>query len=179
MNHRDSGLAHGTSGSPQLTLENGEMAAKAKENEARLSALISNKFPYDNQRGKRYDFTVREGRILLKNGIRYANFVIDENGELQLGNGHSFLANGKGVKAAGTIKVNKQGYIRRISNTSGHYQPTVTETLTYIGKLKALGLKVDNAWISIYAFERTLSGYVGKRKMVYHGQVKHLERRLK
>ena len=179
MNHSNSGLAHGTSGSPQLTLENGEMAAKAKENEARLSALISNKFPSDNQRGKRYDFTVREGRILLKNGIRYANFVIDENGELQLGNGHSFLANGKGVKSAGTIKVNKQGYIRRISNTSGHYQPTVEETLTYIGKLKALRLKVDNAWISIYAFEPTLSGYVGKRKMVYHGQVKHLERRLK
>ena len=40
-------------------------------------------------------------------------------------------------------------------------------------------IKVDNAWISIYSFERTSSGYVGKRKMVYHGQVKNLERRLK
>ena len=155
------------------------MAARAKENEARLSALISNKFPNDNQRGKKYDFKVRDGRIILKNGIRYANFVIDENGELKLGNGHSFLANGKNVKAAGTIKVNKQGYIRRIINTSGHYQPTVSETLTYIGKLKALGVKVDNAWISIYSFERTSSGYEKKKKMVYHGQVKNLERRLK
>ena len=176
---KDSGLAHGTIGSPQLTLENGVMATKAKENEARLSALISNNFPNDNQRGKRYGFTVRDGRILLKNGIRYANFVIDENGDLQLGNGHSFLANGKSVKAAGTIKVNRQGFIRRISNTSGHYQPTVTETLTYIDKLKALGLKIDNAWVSIYDFERTPSGYAGKRKLVYHGQVKRLERRLK
>lgn len=31
MNHGNSGLAHGTSGSPQLTLENGEMAEKANE----------------------------------------------------------------------------------------------------------------------------------------------------
>ena len=36
MNHANSGLAHGTSGSPQLTLENEEMAAKAKENERKV-----------------------------------------------------------------------------------------------------------------------------------------------
>ena len=33
MNHGNSGLAHGTGGSPQLTLDNGDMALKAKENE--------------------------------------------------------------------------------------------------------------------------------------------------
>ena len=33
MNHGNSGLAHGTSGSSQLTLDNGDMAAKAKANE--------------------------------------------------------------------------------------------------------------------------------------------------
>lgn len=38
MNHANSGLAHGTSGSPQLMLENGEMAAKAQENEEKVSA---------------------------------------------------------------------------------------------------------------------------------------------
>ena len=37
MNHANSGLAHGTGGSPQLTIDNGDMAAKAKENEAKLS----------------------------------------------------------------------------------------------------------------------------------------------
>ena len=36
MNHANSGLAHGTSGSPQLTLENEDMAAKAKENERKV-----------------------------------------------------------------------------------------------------------------------------------------------
>lgn len=36
MNNVDSGLAHGTSGSPQLTIENQEMAEKAKENEVNV-----------------------------------------------------------------------------------------------------------------------------------------------
>lgn len=36
MNHGNSGLAHGTSGSPQLTLDNGDMAAKTKANEANV-----------------------------------------------------------------------------------------------------------------------------------------------
>ena len=42
MNHANSGLAHGTSGSPQLTLENGEMAVKAKENETALNSSYIN-----------------------------------------------------------------------------------------------------------------------------------------
>ena len=37
MNHGNSGLAHGTGGSPQLTLDNGDMAVKAKENEASIT----------------------------------------------------------------------------------------------------------------------------------------------
>ena len=44
MNHTNSGLAHGTSGSPQLTFENGEMAAKAKENEVKAE----NSYTYDH-----------------------------------------------------------------------------------------------------------------------------------
>lgn len=36
MNHANSGLAHGTGGSLQLTLENGEMATKAEENEKKI-----------------------------------------------------------------------------------------------------------------------------------------------
>lgn len=37
MNHANSGLAHGTNGSPQLTLESGDMAQQAKENEASVA----------------------------------------------------------------------------------------------------------------------------------------------
>ena len=177
MNHHNSGLAHGTNGSPQLTLENFETADKAKENELKFNTSISNKFPDDNQHGKRYKYTISNGRINMENGIRYANFVIDKDGNLYLGNGHSFLAHGESVMAAGTIKVNSQGYIRRISNTSGHYQPTVSETLNYVHKLKELGLKIDNSWITIYHFERTKSGYIGKLTQVYNGKVKYLGRR--
>lgn len=57
MNHRDSGLAHGTSGSPQLTLDNGDMASKVKENEKKVSTGQPNfdKFPkkiHDGKQGK-------------------------------------------------------------------------------------------------------------------------------
>ena len=53
---KDSGLAHGTSGSPQLTLENGEMAAKAKENEAKI--IIVDKTRYDTyfNKGRKTNF---------------------------------------------------------------------------------------------------------------------------
>ena len=44
MNHANSGLAHSTNCSPQLTLENGEMAAKARENEAKVAEL----YKYDH-----------------------------------------------------------------------------------------------------------------------------------
>ncbi|MBR6366041.1 MAG: hypothetical protein IKS10_08120 [Lachnospiraceae bacterium] len=37
MNEEDSGLAHGTSGSPQQTLDNMDMETKAKENEKAVS----------------------------------------------------------------------------------------------------------------------------------------------
>lgn len=39
MNHSNSGLAHGTKGSPQLTLENSEMETKSRENESIASHI--------------------------------------------------------------------------------------------------------------------------------------------
>lgn len=47
MNHSDSGLAHGTSGSPQLTIENQEMVEKAKENESAISNQSQRKPIFD------------------------------------------------------------------------------------------------------------------------------------
>lgn len=44
MNHGNSGLAHGTSGSPQLTIENQEMADKTKNNEAK----VAEQYNYDH-----------------------------------------------------------------------------------------------------------------------------------
>ncbi|MCR5609912.1 MAG: AHH domain-containing protein [Lachnospiraceae bacterium] len=43
MNHTDSGLAHGTNGSPQNTIDNSDMANKTKENEASVERIIPGK----------------------------------------------------------------------------------------------------------------------------------------
>ena len=91
--------------------------------------IISNKFPNDNQIGRTYDFTISDGKIILENGVQDVDFIIDMDGNLHIGSGHSYLAGGQDVQAAGTMKVNSQGYIRNITNLSGHFRPTVSETL--------------------------------------------------
>lgn len=72
------------------------------------------------------------------------NFVVDHSGNLKLGKGHSFLANGHSVLAAGTIKLDKQGNVRRIVNDSGHYQPTLADAVRYPKALGKAGLNVNN-----------------------------------
>ncbi len=166
-------------GQGAFSQEEARQIAEENERNVKASLLISNKFPNSNQRGKRYDFTIINGRIQMKQGIRLANFVIDENGSLHLGNGHSFLANGKSVLAAGTLKVDKRGYIRRIVNNSGHYQPTPIEAARYPPILTRAGLNVNNSWIEILRFQTTASKYIKKLEIVYHGPVKYLRRRLK
>lgn len=63
---------------------------------------------------------------LIANGIRSADYIVDKNGVLK---GHSFLAKGQNVLAAGHIKINSKGEIRGINNLSGHYQPSLAETV--------------------------------------------------
>ncbi|MGB8450877.1 MAG: hypothetical protein WCD89_00955 [Anaerocolumna sp.] len=92
-------------------------------------------------------------------------------GNLNIGRGHSYLANGEPVQAAGTMKVNSQGYIRNITNESGHYQPTVSQAQNYPQILKNMDLNVDNSWIRIGDFETSLSNYVIDEKIFYNGPV--------
>lgn len=153
--------------------------AKARENEAFVTGGIVNKFPNDKQKGRLLSYIIREGKIIIPNGVRNVDFVIDSTGSLCVGYGHSFLGRGKVVFAAGTIKINRNGQIRLITNESGHYQPTVKETITYINRLKKMGLAIDNAWIKISAFSTTKSNYVNSIKTVYNGPVKYMNRRMK
>lgn len=60
MNHADSGLAHGTSGSPRLTVENGEADIKARENEERI--MSENSLPSDDSQLK-HIFRNAEGHL--------------------------------------------------------------------------------------------------------------------
>lgn len=51
---------------------------------------INNKFPNDNQVGKRFNYTI-------ENGIQNVDFVIDMDGNLYIGRGHSYLSGGGSV----------------------------------------------------------------------------------
>lgn len=93
---------------------------------------------------------------------------------LHIGRGHSYLAGGQNVQAAGTMKVNSQGYIRNITNESGHYQPTVSSALNYPQILKYSGLNVDNTWIRVSEFNTSMSNYVIDKNIMYNGPIKYM-----
>ena len=135
---------------------------------------INNKFPNDNQVGKRFNFTTENGRIHIDGGVQNVDFVIDMDGNLHLGRGHSYLSDGSSVQAAGTIKVNSQGYIRLITNESGHFQPTTAQALNYPTVFKNAGLTVDNAWMRIGEFKTSMSNYVIDSKVFYNGPIKNM-----
>lgn len=126
--------------------------------------IIKNRYPNEPQAGKRFNFAIENGKIHIENGIQNVDFVIDMNGNLHLGRGHSFLANGMDVQAAGTLKVNSQGYVRAISNGSGHYTPTVEQGRMFPSLLNNLGIRTKNAWLELGDYSLTLSGYVDLTK---------------
>ena len=88
-------------------------------------------------------------------------------GKLHLGRGHSYLANGGDVKAAGKLKINSQGYVRNITNESGHYAPTVEQGKRFPELLNQTGVSTKNAWLQLGDFSLTSSGYVDKRNYIY------------
>ena len=85
MNHANSGLAHGTSGAPQTTLENGEMTAKAGENEADVKN------------------TYQGGRTLNE----YVNLARDPS------HGNKVLPQGRKERAIG-LDLERQGVLHKI-----------------------------------------------------------------
>ena len=135
---------------------------------------INNKFPNDNQSGKEYDYVFDGGRIHTKNGVRDFDFIIGMDGNLHIGSGHSYLSRGKNVQAAGTMKINSQGYIRNITNNSGHYQPNLRESFNYPKILKNRGFKIDNSWISINSFSTDGTNYITGITNIYTGPIRYM-----
>lgn len=170
-------ISNGTIGS-QGSLEqmNANLAAIANEQRLSSSGFIHNKFN-DVQHGKEYKYTFIGNRVKTENGIKNANFVIDSNGQLHIGNGHSYLAGGQSVQAAGTLKFNSQGMVRRVTNLSGHYQPNVSETVRYLNQMHKAGYISNTTWVDIYEFNKTKSGYISKVKSVYSGPFQYVNRR--
>ena len=63
---------------------------------------IHNRFPNEIQSGRRFNYSIDNEKIYLENGIQEVDFVIDMDGNLHLGRGHSFLANGKVYRQQGS-----------------------------------------------------------------------------
>lgn len=127
---------------------------------------INNRFPDDIQTGKEFSFNIENGYLKNTNGLTEVDFVVDMNGKLHIGRGHSFLANGDSVQAAGKLKLNGQGQVRSISNLSGHYTPSVEQAKLFSQVLEQTGVKTKNAWLEIYTIETTPSGYVNINELV-------------
>lgn len=136
--------------------------------------IIENRYPNEIQQGKSFDYVLKNGQVKIRDGIKEVDFVIDVDGNLNVGRGHSHLANGADVQAAGKLKVDANGNARRITNESGHYTPTTEQAKKYEQIFNSAGIKTENAWLEIYQLEVTRSGYVdiGKLKKVYSTKLK-------
>jgi RHS repeat-associated protein len=126
---------------------------------------IANKFPDEALPldGKIFgEATISDGRIAIprRQIPRDVDFIVTKNGRLLLGRKHHLLGERTDVLAAGQMKINGQGDIKRIDNLSGHYQPTVEEGLKFPMILQNLGINVSGARLQLYRIESTAGGMV-------------------
>lgn len=92
------------------------------------------------------------------------------NGKLHIGRGHSFLA------AAGTMRVNSQGVVRNITNSSGHYRPTLVHAQNFPQVLENSGVNIGTSWINIYRFEVGQAGYTINMDPMFRGLIRNMPR---
>ncbi len=77
------------------------------------------------------------------------DFVVNKAGDLVVGNGHHALSGGKAVQAAGTLKIYK-GKVTTITNSSGHYKPSVSAGEGFGNILKNAGVDVSGTKLKLY-----------------------------
>ena len=138
------------------------------------SNFIKNKFPDEAlpSDGKILNHFIEDGKIKGINGQRRVDFVINKEGNLVLGKKHQLLGNADDVMAAGQLKIDGQGMIRRIDNSSGHYRPTVEEALKYPELFENAGLNLDKAWLDIDSFKIDEWGNVIEKMKEVHRKIK-------
>ncbi|NPC93920.1 hypothetical protein HOO54_17285 [Bacillus sp. WMMC1349] len=115
---------------------------------------------------------MKQQNLFLQNGQTEFDFVIDSNGKLIIGKKHQFLANNQDVKAAGTIKIDGQGQLRRISNDSGHYRPTVEEASQFDSLFRNVRIDTSKTWMEMYKFTFNEEGFITKVWVDRRWQVK-------
>lgn len=69
------------------------------------------------------------------------------------------------MQAAGKLKVDSNGNVRRITNESGHYTPTLGQAKNYQQIFENTGINTKNAWLETYQLDVTKSGYVDLAKL--------------
>lgn len=112
---------------------------------------ITNKFPNDplDPGGKIFgEVQVLDGRVTILGRVdvpRQVDFVITLDNRLVIGTKHATLANNQSVLAAEQMKIDRSGRIPRIDNLSGHYAPTLEESLRIPGLLRGMGLNLTGA----------------------------------
>lgn len=68
------------------------------------------------------------------------------------------------LRITGTLKVNSQGYVRNVTNASGHYASTLEQGRLFPDVLDNLGIRTKNAWLELGDYYFTPSGYVDTTK---------------
>ena len=153
--------------------------AKVKEKADKLDDLgdfnvIKNKFPDEElpKDGKILNYTIQDGKIKDIQGLRRMDFIIDKNGKLVIGKKHQMLGNADDVLAAGQLKVDGNGMIRRIDNQSGHYRPGIEESLNYPELFENIGLNLDKAWLDVNKYTINSNGIVVKSENIIHKRLR-------
>lgn len=139
----------------------------------KLSDSIKNKFPNEPlpKDGRIINYMLKAGNIKDISGLKRMDFVIDKNGKLIIGKKHQTLGNADDVLAAGQLKVDGDGMIRRIDNNSGHYRPTVEEALKYPELFEQAGFNLDKAWLYINKYTINYSEIIIKSENVVHKKI--------
>ena len=147
-----------------------EKSGSCKSNE-----LITNKFPNEEipTDGYKLDYYISDGKIKGIDGRKgNFDFVITKDGQLLIGRKHHYLGNAEDVVAAGQIKINGKGEIKRIDNLSGHYQPTVEQAMIYQTLFEQQGLVLNNTWLEYYYIPVDSKGYCGDVVLKYIKMIK-------
>ncbi len=141
-----------------------------KTSYGKSSEIIKNKFPNDEipADGYKLDYYISDGKIKGINGRKgNFDFIITKDGQLLIGSKHHYLGNAGDVVAAGQIKINGQGAIKRIDNLSGHYQPTLNQAINYQALFEQQGLSLNKTWLEYYYIPIDTNGYCADTVLEY------------